>query len=166
MEGHPNRRLTPVEIIRKMIRVSNTNFSGKIYDNILTIFESLSKDEQKDLLRSLICMNITATSQVGYIPELIEHSVINKGAAVTLSDLGVITPTIIGSVPLNEAPKEEPQVVTLADTIAAVKSIATWTLLLAGMGFAFFWLTTTSAEDNPHVATYVKSVFDLFSGFF
>lgn len=62
------------ELITKFYNISNLRYNGKVYDNVLNIFDELDLDEQKTLIRGTLGTYAAATSALIH-----ERDVIDRG---------------------------------------------------------------------------------------
>lgn len=72
MSGAP-KELHLTELINKFYNISKRNYSGKTYDNVLNIFDELSLEEQKALLRGALGVYVSTSSGLIHDKDLIDH---------------------------------------------------------------------------------------------
>ena len=95
------------ELIAKFYNISKRDYNGKTYDNVLNIFDELSLDEQKALLRGALGVYAAATSALIHDRDLIDY-----GDADAL--LGYLTRLKAAADPTNTAVNKPPTVVSPA----------------------------------------------------
>lgn len=61
------------ELIGRFYEIGRSKYNGRVYDNVLNIFEELSIEDQKTLLRGTLGMYAAATTSVIHERELIDQ---------------------------------------------------------------------------------------------
>lgn len=60
-------------LISKFYRIGKQKYNGKVYDNVLNIFEELDIEEQKALLRGALGVYVSATTNISHERDVIDH---------------------------------------------------------------------------------------------
>lgn len=62
-----------IPLLEKFIQIGRTRYNGRIYDNVLNIFDDLSTDEQRELLRGTLNIYAILTTSFSNVRELIDE---------------------------------------------------------------------------------------------
>lgn len=62
-----------VPLLEKFFHIGRTKYNGHIYDNVLNIFDDMSSEEQKELLRGTIGIFAILTTSFSNVRELIDE---------------------------------------------------------------------------------------------
>lgn len=67
-----NLRPHVLDIIAKIYIIGRKNYNGKIYDNVINIFDELSLDDQKELIRGVLGLYSVTTNTLIHEKEVVD----------------------------------------------------------------------------------------------
>lgn len=143
--------ITVVGVINKIKYIADTKYDGKVYDNIMSIFNKLNTDEKRVLLRGL--MNICFIFEDKFV---VETQAIDEVKSLVRENKDTIESEIENIEQFNQ--RELIRLKTwLVKTV--VKSII-GSFVLFSLGLIMF------GNDDNAVSKLLKNVFDLFKVIF
>ncbi len=75
------------EVIAKIYVIGKRDFKGKIYDNVISIFDSLDIEDQKTLIRGILGLYVASTTSLIYEKEVIDSGDVD-GLIAYLREIG------------------------------------------------------------------------------
>lgn len=143
-------------LIGKFYRIGKQKYNGKVYDNVLNIFEELDIEEQKALLRGALGVYVAATTNISHERDVIDHGDVDallghlrKLKEAEAKNLGVTLP------PEEERPPRKDK--NVDDSDLTRKGISAIFLIVLGIIiFTTMDLITLALDSNPETIARAK----------
>lgn len=148
------------DLMAKFYNIGKRDYRGKVYDNVMSIFDELSLEEQKHFLRGCLGMYIAASSTVIHEQELIDIGNIDD----MLKELRYVKRT--KDLDLERSGSESPKKVEKSSEsgeITAFKAgaIAVFFIILVHL----FLIASADNPDAIQTAKVYKNLFDIIQVF-